>query len=302
LFLLSLSLGISLLPGKYLQLAAVGIFALLNVFVIADVYTQRFNGPMQEIVQDLEDSVQPGDLVISTFSLAMGPSMYYFPEATHYYYLHNLESRWQHMFKVFEPWLIYHQNSQEVLAEHQSFWLINLEGGLSTSAGQILQGATGWEQIVETKKYTLPYSLYAFSVAKYAHTGNENAVQPYGDLQVKITDVKPVGHLIVILYDRGPISPTGQPYRFDDVEVTGEEYSYTFVGLEHGEYVLVVAHDEDGNRIHDFDDKGWPIEGVSISNTDSLDNLNFDNLKFSFDQPEMEIEAEMLYPPFAGQE
>jgi hypothetical protein len=48
LFLLLVSLGMGRLPGKYLPWIAAGLFAILNVFTIQDIYTQYFNHPMRQ--------------------------------------------------------------------------------------------------------------------------------------------------------------------------------------------------------------------------------------------------------------
>jgi uncharacterized protein (DUF2141 family) len=83
---------------------------------------------------------------------------------------------------------------------------------------------------------------------------------------------------------------------------------YTFDGLEYGEYLLVLAQDENENHVHDFDHEGrLPVEGVFILNNEKMDltlSLNyfsFDKLKFTFHSPEKTIEVKMLYPPFTGQ-
>ena len=117
------------------------------------------------------------------------------------------------------------------------------------------------------------------------------------------------GHLIVILYEGDPISPWGPIHQFETINVPGEELSYSFYDLDYGDYVLLLAHDENLNNTYDIDPATQVgTEGMFILNYDKLDtssgipDLTFDALKFTFDQPEMAVEGEMLYPPFPGQE
>ncbi len=85
LFLLLVSLGMGMLPGKYLPWIAAGLFAILNVFTIKDIYTQYFNHPMRQLVEKLDGAIQPNDLIITSDSYSLGPAFYYWPQAVHYY-------------------------------------------------------------------------------------------------------------------------------------------------------------------------------------------------------------------------
>ena len=301
LFLLLLSSGISLLPAKPLQLTAVGIFALLNAFTIKDVYTQQFNGPIKEMSIDHQGEIQPGDLIITSDSFSMGPMLYYFPEAVHYHSVNDTESQWERIFIPFADHLQDEDNLDELLSAHQSFWYITSNAGFSKNVRTILKAKDGWEETIESKTYSDPFSLFAFTVSKYEYTGRESERQQ-GTLNVHITGLRPVGYIYFSLYDHGPLSRTAPIYRWGEGPVTGDEMLYTFDGLEYGEYVLVVAHDENDNRIHDFDSDGLlPIEGTFVLNMDvggGLEDFIFEDLKFSFDEPEQTIEAEMQYPPF----
>jgi uncharacterized protein (DUF2141 family) len=312
LFLFLVSLGISLLPGRYLQLAALGLFVFLNVFTLRDVYTQQFNFFMKGVAQDLQNEIQPGDLIITSDSYSMGPALYYFPQAVHYYSNNSREARFAHVLKPFIPPLHYEEGLKDLLSTHQSFWYITCNTGLSKNTWTILKGEQGWETYLKPKTYSEPYSPVVFTVQKYIYTGQENVRR--GTLTVHITGLKPRGALFAVLYDKespfwnGPLSKMAPPYRFEYVTVEKEEMLYTFDGLEYGEYVLVLAQDENENHVHDFDHEGrLPVEGMFILNYEKMDlslgleDFTFDKLKFMFNEPEKTIEAKMLYPPFAGQ-
>jgi uncharacterized protein (DUF2141 family) len=157
--------------------------------------------------------------------------------------------------------------------------------------------------------YAVPYSPVKFMVQKYIYTGQEDTRR--GTLNVHITGLKPGGAVYAVLYDRqslfwkGPLAETELPYRFEYVLVEEGEMTYTFDSLEYGEYVLVLMHDENTNHSIDFDEEGKiPVEGMFILDIDqagipsTLEDFNFDELKFTFDQPEQTIQARMLYPPF----
>jgi uncharacterized protein (DUF2141 family) len=305
-FLLLLSLGISLLPGKFWQPAAVGIFALLNVFTLKDVYTQHFNHPMKKVARNLQHKIQPGDPIITSDSYSMGPALYYFPEAVFYYSNNSIEAQWEHVLKPFTPPLHVDEDLNDLIATHQPFWYITCNTGLSKNVSTILREEQGWEEALEPMTFSEPFSFVAFTVSKYVYTGRETTRQQ-GTLNVHITGLRPVGYLIAGLYNKEPIRNT-RPYRFETLNVAEEELFYSFKGLEYGEYVLMLMHDENKNHVHDLDSKGQlPIEGVFVLNIEKLDpslnleDFTFDNLKFSFHEPERTIEAQMLYPPFTGQ-
>ena len=301
-FLLLISLGISLLPGKFLSPVAVGIFALLNVFTLKDIYTQQFNYPMKAVAQDIGLEIQPGDLVVTSDSYSMGPALYYFPQAVHYYSNNSVEAQWDHVLTPFNAYLHYDEEREELFSTHQSFWYITCNTGLSKNVATILNNEPGWEEAIEPRTYAEPYAYVQFTVSKYTYTGREDT-QPRGALTVHMTGLKPMGYLFAILYDKDPISPTASFYRLATLNVTEEELIYTFDGLEYGEYVLLMVHDENKNHASDVDSEGKPKEGIWVMNYENLDSpeddLTFDKLKFSFDEPERTIKAKMLYPPFA---
>jgi uncharacterized membrane protein/uncharacterized protein (DUF2141 family) len=309
LFLLLVSLGIRSLPGKYLPLAALGIFMILNVLTLKDVYTQQFNFFTKDLVQDLGNEIKPGDLIITSDSYSMGPAMYYFPQAVHYYSNNSREARFAHVLKPFIPPLHYEEGLKDLLSTRQSFWYITANTGLSKSIWTILKGEPGWEAYLEPKTYSEPYSPVKFTAQKYIYTGQENTHR--GTLNVNITGLKPKGALFAILYDKespfwtGPLSKIAPPYRYEYVTVDNEEMLYTFDGLDYGEYVLVFAQDENENHEIDFDRQGrLPVEGMFILNYEKMDlssglkDFSFDKLKFTFHEPEKTIEVKMMYPPF----
>jgi len=308
LYLLLLSLGISLLPGRYLGPATVGIFMLLNVFTMKDIYTQFFNEPMKILAQDLQDEIHPGDLIVTTEDHSMGSALYYFPDADHYYSINDFDIQWGELHEIFAPYLLKAEDKDNILSTHQSFWYITRNSGTSKNVWTFLKGEEGWHETLEPRTYSTPYSHVQFSIAKYSYTGQPHS-ENQGTLKIHLTGLKPIGYVMVRLYDKGPLFPQGEPVRYENVIVLDEELSYVFDGLEFGDYVLVLAHDENENFGYDIDrKKRLPVEGGWIMNIEKMDlsegffqDLTFEKYKFSFNEPERTIEAHMMYPPFPGQ-
>ncbi|MEW5868576.1 MAG: glycosyltransferase family 39 protein [Chloroflexota bacterium] len=146
LFLLLVSLGMGMLPGKYLPWIAAGLFAILNVFAIKDIYTQYFNHPMRQLVEKLDGAVQPDDLIITSDSYSLGPAFYYWPQAVHYHQNNPYEARWGDVLNSFVPPLHYEKDLPELLAAHKTFWYITSNTGGSLPIFEVLQGVQGWER------------------------------------------------------------------------------------------------------------------------------------------------------------
>ena len=191
LILIALSLSVSLSENRYFITSTVAIYCLLNLFVIINVQTHQFNGPTDKIVSELEDEIQPGDLIITTEVIVMGPMLYYFPEADHFLYLHGPAVKRQYLCKFFEPDVTMDkQQLPALLARHKSFWLIELKESLQyyiealpVDVGEIV-GKEKWRQVMETKKYALPYSQFQFMLSKYTFGGG-GIDQQFRDRMVK---------------------------------------------------------------------------------------------------------------------
>jgi uncharacterized protein (DUF2141 family) len=333
LFLVLISLGISALPGKAWPLVALGIFAILNVFTIKDIYTQKFNYPMKSLVEKLNGAIQPGDLIITTDSYSLGGAMYYFPKAVHYYNNNRIERQWDDVLKVFIPPLHYEEGLGGLLSSRKTFWYISCNLGYAYDIHQVLQAAPGWEKSGNPVTVVEPYSFVEFTAQSYAYTGQGKALSQ-GALTVQISGLKPKGYLQFILYDKvtidasqgfslggvfkdmgnyafykqGLLGEDPRPYVFEVINVAESEVAYTFYDLPYGDYVLIVGHDENKNHVLSLDPAmKLPTKGIYIVNlekTDLLkgaDSIPLDSLKFSFDVPKKTIEGIIMYPPFNGQ-
>jgi len=134
--LLLLSLGISLLPRKWFQVAALVLFALANVSTIRNVYTQSFNPPMDRAAEYLKQDVQPGDPIITSELLSMGPAVYYLPQAAHYNVKSIAGDLVEQQLKIpFAPDLHKDQDIDNLLSTHPSLWYVTCSNGLTKSIG-----------------------------------------------------------------------------------------------------------------------------------------------------------------------
>jgi uncharacterized protein (DUF2141 family) len=302
LFLLLLSLGFSLLPHKWLQISSLVIYALLNTFTIKDIYTQYFNYPMKEVAAYLRDEIKPGDLIITSEQYSMGPALYYFPQATHYYSNNSIEMQWEQVLEPLAPRLHKDSEREELLATHKSFWYINCNTGSTKNIASILKGIKGWEPDGQARVFQEPYARFNFTAAKYSYTGKESDLKQ-GSLNLHFTGLKPSGNLLILLYAKAPMDEN--PFHSYYANFTSSEMTFPIDGLEFGEYALVAYHDENVNYYPDYDKTTQlPKEGIGIINWEKLDisdvqaSFNYENLKFQFNEKEKTVELPMFYPPF----
>ncbi len=311
LLLLLVSLGIGMLPGKYLPVIALGIFAFANIFTLKNIYTQKFNHPMKDLAAKLDGAVQPGDLIITSDSYSMGPATYYFPQADHYYSNNFIEAQWGTVLKAMTPPIHYEEGLDKLLTTHKSFWYITCSTRVAKRIEAIVDVKQGWEKSGGPITVGVPTSYAWFTAQKYIYTGRVDP-HPRGTLNVHITGLKPVGEITFLLYDDDPIlRDMSSYYHAETLPVTGQEITYSLVDLEYRNYVLIAFHDENQNHSLDIDPKTQlPSEGIFIYNSQRLDSshglerfmdsIRFYVLNFRFDQLEQTIEAEMTYPPFGS--
>lgn len=170
LFLLLLSLGMGMLPGKYLPWIAAGLFVILNTFTIKDIYVQHFNHPMRQLVEKLDGTIRPGDLILTSDSYSLGPAFYYWPQAVHYYHNNPIEAQWGQVLNPLVPPLHYDKDLTELLETHKTFWYITCNTGASLPIDQVLQGAQGWVRSGLPVRAIEHYSPVMFTAQKYEYS------------------------------------------------------------------------------------------------------------------------------------
>jgi uncharacterized protein (DUF2141 family) len=310
LFLLPLSLGISLLPRKWLQAAALGIFALANLPAMRDVYVQYFNPPMDQAANYLENEMQPGEPIVTSELLSMGPGVYYLPQASHYNTKSIAGDLVEQQLKIpFSPDLHRDGDVDQLVSTHQAFWYVTCNNGLQKDIGMILHGEEGWEESGEAKVFWGSYMSASVTVRKVVYTG-QVATPTFGKLNLHISGIRPPGNLLIALFNNEASYPT-QPSSIAYPSFSDTEMTYTFDGLSFGDYVIYVFHDENYNKSPDRDlETGLFSEGYGWANMDKVDlssaeavrdQTSFNSIKYIFDVDGETIEINLLYPPFPWQ-
>jgi 4-amino-4-deoxy-L-arabinose transferase-like glycosyltransferase len=307
LFLLLISLGIGLLPRKWLQVAAVGLFALANVSTMRNVYTQYFNLPMNQVAEYLKKQINPGDAIVTSELFSMGPAVYYLPEAGNFNTKSSTGDALEQQLKIpFSPFLHRDQEVDNLVSSQQSFWYVTCNNGVAKDIRMILHGGRGWEVSREPKTFSEPFSINSVTVTKYIYTGR--IVEPtYGTLNLHITGLRPPGNLIINLKTDYSLNFS----RSVSIPFKNTEMTYAVEMLYFGDYVIQVIHDENNNDTADLDSKtGLISEGFGMVNMDKLDlrdaaavkaGSTYDNLKFNFDEEGKTVEIKMYYSPFPWQ-
>ena len=310
LFLLLVSLGISLLPRKWLQVAALGFFALANVPTLRDVYTQYFNPPMDRAAEYLKKEIQPGDAIVTSELLSMGPAFYYLPQAAHYNTKSIAGDALEQLLKEpFSPSLHRDQGVVNLLSTHQPFWYVTVNNGLQKSIAEILDGEQGWEVSGEPFTFAGPFSQTSVRVTKYVYSGRV-AAPTSGTLNLHIIGLRPPGSLLIALFDNEASYPT-QPSRVSFVGFDSTEMTYAVDGLDFGDYVIYIFHDENNSKSPDRDSEtGLFSEGCAWVNMDKLDlrdaaavreGSNWNNMRYTFGEDGKTVEIKLYYAPFPWQ-
>ncbi len=167
LFLLLVTLGMGMLPTKYLPWIAAGLFAILNIYTMKGIYTLYFNHPMRQLAEKLDGAIQPNDLIITSDSYSLGPAFYYWPQAVHYYQNNPIEAQWGDVLNPFVPPLHYEKDLPELLSTHTTFWYITCNTGASLPINAVLQGAQGWMPVGIFVRAVEPDSPIYFKAQKY---------------------------------------------------------------------------------------------------------------------------------------
>jgi len=299
LLILLFSIGINNLRYNILRIIIIIFFILLNLTTIKNVYTKQFNGSFREVKNQLNDSIKPGDLVITSDCYCVSPAIYYLPDADNFLYVNSLEKNWEFTFDAMRPHLVEESNVNNLLKKYKSFWIIKSGTGLSVDAEEILKDIPGWEAVTEEIEYYYPYSLTRFLIKKYAYTGKVNTHETSGDLILNINNIKKIdSRLIISIYNKDFKDEPRRSYKADIIRVNTGELNYVFHNIKYGEYAAVVLHDENNNHNFDVNIHGVPKEGYKIYNFDPLleRDIIFNKIKFEFKRHNQKIGIKMEYP------
>jgi 4-amino-4-deoxy-L-arabinose transferase-like glycosyltransferase len=165
------AMGAARLPGRGTAWTVLAMFALLNARTLRDVYTQTLNAPMRQVTNDLRRELSPGDLIITSDSWSLGPSMYYLPEQVFFHTDNSWEAGWGQVLEVLVPPLHREQGLEELLSTRRSFWYLTCSIGFAKSILEIVD-EDGWEAQGDPLVWPkLPYGAYGFTAQRYVFTG-----------------------------------------------------------------------------------------------------------------------------------
>jgi uncharacterized protein (DUF2141 family) len=265
---------------------------------------------MDQAAEYLKKEIQPGDSIVTSELLSMGPAVYYLPQAVHYNTKSTSGDPLEQQLKVpFSPDLRRDQDVNNLVSTQQRFWYVTSSNGLAKNIGTILYGVPGWEASGEPRTFSEPFSRVSVTVTKYIYTGR-GAASTTGTLNLHITGLRPPGNLLIALFDKESSYPL-QPSTIAYIGFSDAEMIHAVDGLSFGDYVIYVFHDENNNKTPDRDSKTDLFsEGYGCANIDKVDLTNsetvregtsFSNLKYTFAEDGQTVEIKMSYPPFAWQ-
>ncbi|HEY5957810.1 MAG TPA: glycosyltransferase family 39 protein [Polyangiaceae bacterium] len=300
---LLVSIGVGQLRDRWL-VSVLATLTALNLLTLKDLYTRCFNPPFRQVQRALAGEIKPGDLLVTSDCFTVGPSLHYFPQAVTYYASNSFDGSRDEILTAMSPPLRYNDGLNDLLATRQTFWSFTDNTGLGRDIEDILADVPGWEASGEPRMFTQPqpYSFIGFAVTKYVHTGRQGPREGHGNIKVRVTGLRPQGYLMVMLFDRSPVNDV-PPVRKQMFSLSSDRLDTTVYGVAHGEYVLLIWHDENRNFRPD-QKEGRPAEGIWIANSDKVDpklglqGLAFNALKFPFHEAERRFDAPMQYPSF----
>ena len=161
-FILALTFGIGSLGKKVLPI--LGCVVILAFAVPQTYYTMqhRFNGPMTEAYEAINEKIGSDDVFLHTDEHTLGTFCYYFPNNSHYYYQKEGTGGYSN-YDAFLPTGVMIESLDEIETTGK-VWLIQRYGGTDTaSAGEWMKS----KQIIlagTPKSYSVDLSWYSFMV------------------------------------------------------------------------------------------------------------------------------------------
>ena len=143
------------------------------------------------------------------------------------------------------------------------------------------------------KRYHIPFLV--FLAWQLSTVSIAWADTPEGELRVEVTGLKSSrGDVIFALYN-SPSTFTKQAYKTAFVNISNDKCEWVLKDEPHGDYAIVLVHDENGN--HDMDNNflGLPKEPYAFSNNvrPHLSAPPFKDAKFSVGKGETVVQIKL---------
>ncbi|WP_265443156.1 glycosyltransferase family 39 protein [Acetivibrio straminisolvens] len=131
-FILSFVYGISMLNSKRASIFACLALLFVSISQNQIIVTERFNGPMKEVCDFVNESVTSEDVFIHTDEHTFGTFCYYYPDNKHYLYLPDGFEGYSG-YEAFSTNGYYGSDVKEFIKGKENIWLVNREGAETTS-------------------------------------------------------------------------------------------------------------------------------------------------------------------------
>ena len=166
LFVLALTYGISVLNNKGASIFVCLAILFGSISLNQIIFEQRFNGPMKEVCDFVNESITPEDVFIHTDEHTFGTFCYYYPNHKHYLYLPpNFEG--YSGYEAFSPNGYYGSDAKEFIKGKENIWLVNREGASTASFSSRLFRDNTIKAKDTVQRFNLnPYSFYAVNIRK----------------------------------------------------------------------------------------------------------------------------------------
>jgi uncharacterized protein (DUF2141 family) len=319
-FLIAVAFGVSKLKPKYLSIVVCVVFALLSSQQIYRVVTEKFNGPMREVVEAVSSEVQEGDVFIHDNVHTFGTFCYYFPNNKHVWSSHD-PAPW-------DPNLAFQKNGvlvsdvKKMVDGKHNVWFagVNVQAFLpgmnqthSTVVDQFGFFSSGiLEPTSDQVLYTVPpswYGVYLYKAVPVDPSKPKKAPEfdpsKKGTIKIKVQGIKErPGKLYVQLFSKAGniMDMQGKMdkklvMQVKEVDIQQDGQEVVFENIPQGYYAVFVLHDENGNQEIDFAPGWMPEEGSGMTNNNlKLNQIpSFDQGKFLLNKSSIEETIQMIY-------
>ncbi|MDA3852560.1 MAG: glycosyltransferase family 39 protein [Spirochaetaceae bacterium] len=132
-FFAALALGIGSLKKNKFRFGMPAIFLLFCLPALLGIYTLRFSGPSDEIVQYIRDNGSDDDVVVHFGELTLSPIAVLLPEKQHVVYLAE-DSQSNFNYKAYGEKVVVTHNIQQYLEGKEHIWLVSRERSVNHQA------------------------------------------------------------------------------------------------------------------------------------------------------------------------
>jgi hypothetical protein len=89
-----------------------------------ETYNHRYNGPMREVIEDLEPRIENDHVFVHTDEHTLGTFTYYFPNHKHYFLVNEKSTVFWYL-EIFKPYGDYGPNLEELIGNAESIWFVD---------------------------------------------------------------------------------------------------------------------------------------------------------------------------------